>query len=79
MRTDKGRTDITKLIVDFRNFVKTCLKTNEDKEDNGNKYENDRDPDYNGRRYPPEIRTCSRATRFAFCYTLCDRSVNDSF
>jgi len=50
-------TDITKLIVDFRNFVQTCLKTAEDNEDNGNKYGNDLVPDYDGRRYVTEIRT----------------------
>jgi hypothetical protein len=37
MRTENGRTDITKLVVDFRNFVQKCLKTAEDNEDNVNK------------------------------------------
>ena len=79
MRTDNGRTDITKLIVDFWNFVQTCLKTAEDNGDNGNKYGNDRGPDYDGRRYLIEIRTCRFATQLALCCTLSSRAVNDNF
>jgi hypothetical protein len=62
MRTDNGRTDITKLIVHFWNFVQTCLKRAEDKEDNGDKYANDRGPDCDGVPYLIEIRTSSFAT-----------------
>ena len=63
MRTDNGRTDITKLIVDFRNFVQTCLKkkTVEDSEGNGNKYDNDRGPDCDGR----------RDSNLQLCNTIC--------